>query len=272
MCSTSEKKLVTEVRRLYVLLCGFEILPKTISTRDRGANIIMSEPISAYLLDTTAGWVMVDTGLDETRVDDPLLAKKYFVDRGWKPPPVVLPIHRLRDQLSTLGVELSMIRYVILTHTHADHTGNLKHFPNAQVFIQSQEYDYAFQPIDQLPNAWFHEDYDQRPATDWIIIEGDHAVLPGLDILSTRGHTPGHQSVRVQLPSGSTIILTGDAGDLMENFDEEVLPGESVDDVAALESIRRLKRLASGSPNTRLFLCHDPILIQKLKLVPEFYD
>ena len=53
---------VTSVRRLFVLLCGFEFLPKSISTRDMGRRFIMSEPISAYLLDTESGWILLDTG------------------------------------------------------------------------------------------------------------------------------------------------------------------------------------------------------------------
>ncbi|CAF2401109.1 unnamed protein product [Rotaria sp. Silwood2] len=96
-------------------------------------------------------------------------------------------------------------------------------------------------------------------------------IVSGLDLISTRGHTSGHQSVRVLLPSGTSIIMTGDAGDLLENYEKEILPGESVDDIAALESIRRLNQLAS-LPNTRLFLCHDPILIQTLKLAPDYYN
>lgn len=45
----------TAIRRLFVLLCGFEILPKSISTRDLGARLILSEPVCAYLLDTDIG-------------------------------------------------------------------------------------------------------------------------------------------------------------------------------------------------------------------------
>ena len=49
---------MTSVRRLFVLLCGFEIIPKTVSTRDIGARFIISVPITAYLLDTVNGWVL----------------------------------------------------------------------------------------------------------------------------------------------------------------------------------------------------------------------
>ncbi|CAF1091330.1 unnamed protein product [Adineta steineri] len=263
--------ITSSVRRLYVLLCGFEIIPKTVSTRNLGANIIMSEPITAFLLDTTDGWILVDCGIDEAKIDDPILVQKYFLDRGWKPAPVVLPVHHLRYQLSQINVEPYMIKYIILTHMHADHTGNLKHFPNAKIYIQHEEYEHGFQPQEKLSSAWFRDDYDSRPESDWILVNGDMNILPGLDLISTRGHTSGHQSVRVQLPSGAIIIMTGDAGDLMENYEKEILPGESVDDKAALESIQRLKQLASV-PNARLFLTHDPVLIQTLKLAPDYYD
>ena len=36
------ERLVTAIKRLFVLLCGFEIIPKTISTRDRGERFIIS--------------------------------------------------------------------------------------------------------------------------------------------------------------------------------------------------------------------------------------
>ncbi|UJR06549.1 hypothetical protein I4U23_010832 [Adineta vaga] len=212
----------------------------------------MSEPNTVFLLDTTDGWILVDCGIDETKTDDPILVQKYFLDRGWKPAPVVLPVHHLRYQLSQINVEPYMIKYIILTHLHADHTGNLKHFPNAKIYIQHEEYKHGFQPQEKLVN-------------------GDMNILPGLDLILTRGHTPGHQSVRVELPSGAIIIMPGDAGDLMENYEKEILPGESADDKAALESIQRLKKLASV-PNASLFLTHDPVLIQTLKLAPDYYD
>jgi hypothetical protein len=43
---------MTSIRRLYILLCGYEVIPKTISTRDKGGRFILSQPICAYLLDT----------------------------------------------------------------------------------------------------------------------------------------------------------------------------------------------------------------------------
>lgn len=258
----------TRVRRLFVLLCGFEILPKTVSTRGRGGRFVMSEPISAYLLDTAAGWILFDTGLDEARTDNPDLARAFFTDRGWTPAPVVLPVHRLRAQLDEIGVRPHDIGQVILSHMHADHTGNLKHFPGARVSVQRVEHAHAFE--DGRNAAWIREDYD-LPGIDWHLTDGDWEVLPGFTMVSTPGHTPGHQSGLVTLPSGRTLVLTADAGDLRENFDEEIAPGESIGEAVSLESIRRLKALA-GQPGAQLFLGHDPVFIQSIKLAPDFYD
>ena len=66
-------------------------------------------------------------------------------------------------------------------------------------------------------------------------------------------------------------VLTADAGDLWENFEDEVIPGESCDDVAALASIRKLKAIARERAG-ELILLHDPVRVQTLRLAPEFYD
>ena len=95
--------------------------------------------------------------------------------------------------------------------------------------------------------------------------------MPGLEGLLTAGHTPGHQSFAVELPHGGSKILTCDAGDLWENFAEEISPGETAAPDEALPSIRRLKRIAAER-RAELILLHDPNLVQTLRLAPEFYD
>lgn len=254
------------VKRLYVLLCGFEIIPKTVSTRNRGRLFVMSEPISVYLIDTDEGLVLFDTGINTDNIRDRARAERYFISKGWEPPPVVFPDHELLPQLAAIGVKPADVSKVVLSHMHADHTGNLRHFTHAPVYVQKLELDHAF--ADPTPNAFFRTDYDM-PEIDWRPVSGDWEMSPGLRFVSTRGHTPGHQSAVVDLPGTGRVVLTADAGDLQENFDEEVLPGESVDDEAALASIRRLKALAEGG---HLFLGHDPQFVQRVRLAPAFYD
>jgi N-acyl homoserine lactone hydrolase len=89
-------------------------------------------------------------------------------------------------------------------------------------------------------------------------------------MIDTRGHTEGHQSAVVELPDCGTIVLPFDAGDLQENFDDEILPGESVDDAAALTAIRRMKSIVADSKG-QMILFHDPVAIQSTILAPAFY-
>jgi len=257
----------TTVRRLFVLLCGFEFLPKSISTRDMGERFIMSEPISAYLLDTESGWILLDTGFDPANVQDLGTMDRHFFSKGIHPP-LVAPEHRLERQLGEIGIGFDTVKHVILTHLHFDHTGYLKYFRNAKVSIQRREYAFGFSGNTTIANIV--SDFD-LPSIQWDLVDGDWEVVPGLTMIDTRGHTEGHQSAVVELPHSGTIVLSFDAGDLRENFDDEILPGESVDDAAAMAAILRIKSIVAESGG-RMILFHDPVAIQTTTLAPAFYD
>ncbi|MCG8547174.1 MAG: N-acyl homoserine lactonase family protein [Alphaproteobacteria bacterium] len=259
---------MTEVSRLYIFLCGFEILPKTVSTRGRGARFIMSEPVCAYLIETANELLLFDTGINSDNIRDPARRARYYPEDVFLRTPVVLPEHELLPQLEAVGVAPKDIGHVILSHSHCDHTGNLEAFRHAKVSIQKLEYDHAFG--DNGDAAVFRSDFD-FPDMDWHIVDGDWSVLPGVRALLTRGHKPGHQSLVVDLPKCGTKILAADVGDLAENFEQEILPGESVDDAAALASIRKLKRVAAETGG-EIVLFHDPDYIQRVRLAPAFYD
>lgn len=258
---------MTSVRRLYVLLCGFEIMRKTISTRDRGGRFVLSEPISAYLLDTTEGWILLDAGFDRAAIAGPQEVQAFF-DRTGCYPPVVGDDHLIERQLAEIGVAPGEIRKVVLSHMHNDHTGFLKHMPQAEIWVQRAEHEYAHAP--GLPGCYSPADYRDL-GLDWRLVEGDWEVIPGLQMVSTRGHTPGHQSAVVELPRTGWVVLPFDVGDLAENFESEVLPGAACDDDDALAAIRRIKVLVAEH-RALMILFHDPTAIQSLRLAPACYD
>lgn len=257
---------MTCLKKLYVFLCGYEIVPKTVSTRGRGERFVMSLPISAYLVETTQGLVLLDTGMNSEYVRDPNLREAYFGKASAYPPPVVLGQHELLFQLKTLGLSPRDISKVVMSHLHYDHTGNLKHFAHTPIVVQCAEYEHAFGKDHN--NSYIRRDYDV-PELQWQRVEGDHEIAPGLSALFTPGHTPGHQSFRLELPNTGTVILSADAGDLRENFEQNIPPGETSDEEEALASLRRLKLEARLG---QLILGHDPVMIQELRLAPDFYD
>jgi N-acyl homoserine lactone hydrolase len=256
----------TTVRRLFVLLCGFEILPKSVSTRGRGSRFILSEPVCAYLLDTDSGWVLLDAGMNPDNGRNPARMQEKFTRRGMTPP-VIRDDHLLEKQLAEVGVRCSDIGHVILSHLHYDHCGCLRQFRHARISVQRREYEHAF-GAEALGVAYFRDEYDD-PRLQWDLRDGDWEAQPGLRLIDTRGHTQGHQAAVVELSDTGTLVLPFDAGDLQENFDEDILPGETCDETAALQAIRRIKALAAGGAKILLF--HDPVAIQTMRLSPDCY-
>lgn len=145
----------------------------------------MSVPISAYLLETREGLVVLDTGFDANLLHDPALRKDHFTKHGWEAP-VVWPQHEMLTQLAQIGAAPEDIRHVILSHAHLDHTGNLKHFAHAKVWMQLAERDFAFA---DLPHAGVIPRDLDKPGIDWEGVEGDHEIMPGLTLLATRRAT-----------------------------------------------------------------------------------
>lgn len=258
---------MTAVKRMFVLLCGYEILPMNVSLRGADPKFIVSVPICTYLLDTSDGWVLLDAGLDSHHLVDPGQIEKYFSPGRWFPPPVVKPVHEMEAQLKSIGIGFEDISILILSHLHADHSGHIKRMPQARIVVQKREYDYAFSNAEKI--AYFPEDYDIH-GLSWDVIDGDTKVLDGIEAIFTPGHTPGHQSLIVDLPQTGKVILTADVGDWIENFDQEILPGSATSDEEAIASIRRINALRqqTGAP---MFLTHDPVLVQKIKLAPDYY-
>lgn len=257
----------TAVRRLFIFLCGFEVVPRGLSVKGGGNRVLLAEPICAYLADTTEGWILLDTGLDRSRLTDPALLHTYYTGRGWSVPPIVNPVHSLVDQMAAVGVSPQQVSRVVLSHTHADHTGHLRLFGHAPIFVQGAELDQAFADPDAL--GWIAEDFND-PALRWVRLSGDYEVVPGLQLVSTPGHTAGHQSAVVTLP-GRRLVLTFDAGDLRENFDRDIVPGSCFDEALAAESLTRLRALAA-EPHSQLILFHDPEALGTLRLSPLWYD
>ena len=55
---------MTDLTKLCVLLCGYEILRKSASTEGEGERFVLAVSISAYLLGTRSDYILGDTGFD----------------------------------------------------------------------------------------------------------------------------------------------------------------------------------------------------------------
>jgi N-acyl homoserine lactone hydrolase len=247
------------VERLYILNCG-EGVAGDISRWSPGVNEGKSMDFvdNCYLIKHPQGWLLWDTGVSDTVAAMP---------NGLAPSdPKSVHWHRsktLAAQLDQLGLKPSDIKSVAISHTHPDHVGNVELFPAAMLYVQKAEYEWPganntprFKP--EHPVTKLDGDRD---------LFGDGSVV----ILSTPGHTPGHQSLLVKLPKTGAIVLSGDAAHFKDNWDNRRVPSINFDKDTTLASMQKIADTLTKE-KAQLWINHDKAQRDSLKMAPEFYD
>jgi N-acyl homoserine lactone hydrolase len=103
------------------------------------------------------------------------------------------------------------------------------------------------------------------------LVDGDLELMPGLRLIETSGHAPGHQSVLVTLPATGAVLLAADAVSLERQFsvDRQARSYEDVDRLGA--STRKLLDLASREKVAFTVFHHDGEQWKKLRRAPDVY-
>jgi len=230
-------------------------------------------PVPFFLITHPKGHIIIDGGNAIEVADDP---RGYWGDICDVYEPVLDPGDGCVDQLRRLGVEPEDVRYVVQSHLHLDHTGAIGRFPNATHVVQRVEYEYAFTPDWFAAGGYIRKDFD-RPGLKWQFLNGD--ADDGYDLygdgtlttIFTPGHSPGHQSFLVRLPSGRQMLLTIDAAYTTDHWEERALPGFLASTVDTVRSVRKLRTLAERS-GAEVVTGHDPDAWPTFRQAPAFYD
>jgi N-acyl homoserine lactone hydrolase len=169
----------------------------------------------------------------------------------------------LAAQLDQLGVKPSDIKAMAVSHTHGDHIGNVEMFPAAMLYVQKAEYEWP--GANNAPRF-----KPEHPATK---LEGDRDVFGdgSVTILSTPGHTPGHQSLLVKLPHTGAVVLSGDAVHFKSNWDNRGVPANNFSKEQTLASMQKISDTLAKE-KAQLWINHDKAQRDGLKMSPEFYD
>jgi N-acyl homoserine lactone hydrolase len=185
--------------------------------------------------------------------------------------PNVAPKVSLVDFLAKIDVKPDQIKYVGISHYHADHTGQVASFPKATLLIGSKEWEAISSPkpaegVNFKPfESWIKGDSKVEPLPLDKDVFGDGTVI----MLRTPGHTAGHSSLLVKLPQTGAVILTGDAVHFRENYDSDGVPAFNYDRAQTVASIERIKKIASNLKAT-VIIQHDARDIEKLPVFPAF--
>jgi N-acyl homoserine lactone hydrolase len=257
--------------RLYRLDCGRSLAnDESVWTpgKNVGRNIEFSS--TCWLIQHDGEWLLWDTGVPETTLNDP---------RGWSTLPKLIVYHldrSLTDQLAEIGLKPAAIGLVAVSHTHGDHIGNVGLFTNATIVMQQAEYRWIHSPNGPNNNV------NQLMALarkllgtpkNLRLIDGDTDVFGdgSVTLVSTPGHTPGHQSLLVHLRSAGFIVLSGDVAHLEENFHENIVPSLNTNAAESIASMEKVRRLIA-TYNAKFFINHDKDQTRRLELLPAFYD
>jgi N-acyl homoserine lactone hydrolase len=185
--------------------------------------------------------------------------------------PNVAPKVSLVDLLAKIDVKPEQIKYVGISHYHADHTGQIASFPQATLLIGAKEWEAISSPkppegANYKPfESWIKGDSKVEPVPLDKDVFGDGTVI----MLRTPGHTAGHSSLLVKLPQMGAVIITGDAVHFRENWDSDGVPWFNYDRAQTVASIERLKQLAANLKAT-VIIQHDARDIEKLPVFPAF--
>lgn len=209
-------------QRLICLTVAWDQIPESISM-EGGSDRILREPVCAILVHTTIGWVLLDTGTDARRFRGPDPDRELYAPAGL--PEFLTEGDPLIDALAAHGLAPADIALAAVSHLHFDHSGGLRHLAEAgvEVCIQRRELDFAMTTATRH-DAYLREDYES-PAIRWRILDGDGVIAPGIDAISTPGHTPGHMSYRVRMGETGTWIFAMDAIDLQKGIDLDQVVG-----------------------------------------------
>lgn len=180
------------------------------------------------------------------------------------------------SMLLRLGLKATDISDIILSHPHWDHIDGIDLFPNAQVWIQRDDYCYF------VGNAWQKDGlewgFNKRDVRKLLdinlagklkLVDGDNKeIMPGIRVYTGSRHTFNSQFVLVESGAEKIIIASDNMYTYynLEYLKSPAMPA-TFDTIAYVKSIERMKTLAS---HTKYIIPgHDALLFKRFPIIAE---
>jgi glyoxylase-like metal-dependent hydrolase (beta-lactamase superfamily II) len=245
----------------------FGVVPKPLWEKRIPADVRNRIPLAmrSLLVETPDELVLIETGLGNK--ENEKFRQIYGVDNAASPDSG--HPDRLQEAIAATGFSPADVGVVINTHLHFDHAGGNTYrdeagelhlsFPGATHYVQREEWEWAHNTNERTRASYLPDNYDPiHAAGRFRFLEGPGEVLPGISVVLTPGHCPGHQSVLVR-SGGETACYLGDLTPTMAHLPLPWIMGYDVEPLRTLESKRALLQQAAEE-HWLLVSTHDPLI------------
>jgi N-acyl homoserine lactone hydrolase len=158
-------------------------------------------PVNVHIIDHPDARVLVDTGMTELH-------------------PAVADMDPRLQPLSEHDLDLDSIDIVVSTHLHFDHCGGNHLFAGKPIYVQRRELDDARNEENYTLREWV-----DAPGVEYVPVDGEFELLPGLRLVPAPGHTSGMQVVVVE-NGGRPVVVGGDVAVWFSELDEPQTEGQ----------------------------------------------
>lgn len=201
-----------------------------------------------YVIDTGDEVILVDTGMPK-EVPDQIPDEKTLVYMGAR-------VEDYVDALKTAGYEPEQVSRILVTHKHADHTGELRCFPNAKIYIGPEDVPELQIPAENLAEVTFADGpYYNFPDAQ--------KIAEGIWFIKAKGHTNGNCIVIVE-DDGLFYMIHGDVTYTDEALYTNKLSIVYEDIAAARETLDRVREFIANHP-TVYVSTHTPLGYENLE-------
>ena len=196
-------------------------------------NVRYRGSLQNYLIDTGKDVILVDTGLPAgTPEENPDENSIAFTGRD---------ICSYMEALAALGYKPEQVTKILLTHKHSDHSGELKSFPGARIYVNKEELSAdELKGIDNIVPVKFTDGaYYNFPESQ--------KICDGVTFIKAKGHTNGNSLVIAEA-DGLFYMLHGDITYVDEALYENKLSIVFEDLAEARKTLDRVREFISAHP------------------------
>lgn len=200
-------------------------------------NIRYRGSLQNYVIDTGSEVILVDTGLPAGFPEE-VMNESAMAYTG-------KTICDYIDALSALGYKPEQVTKILLTHKHSDHSGELRSFPNAKIYVNAEEIGVAeLKDIQNIIPVQFTDGpYYNFPESQ--------KIADGIYFIKAKGHTNGNSLVIAE-KEGLFYMFQADITYVDEALYENKLSVVFDNLTAARKTMNRVREFVRNHPTVYL--------------------